>query len=86
MFSTILFTFFPFSYLGAAARFPSADKILEHSEEISDKALLSVSKCTSVVESDDKFKHLVGHMASIAAAAEWKNFVRQICKELVETR
>ncbi|XP_034232803.1 uncharacterized protein LOC117640413 [Thrips palmi] len=69
----------------AAKRFPDGKKILENCEEIADKALLEVSKCISVGESGQRFKHLVGHIAGVAGNQEWKLFCHGLCGELVDS-
>lgn len=71
--------------LAAAARFPDAAKIIENSVDIADKTLLSVARSPSVGDSGARFKHLIGHIASIAAGEEWKTFCNYFCKELVES-
>ncbi|KAK3927005.1 Zinc finger protein ZAT4 [Frankliniella fusca] len=69
----------------AAARVPNADQILENTEEFSDKAMLVVANSPSYGDSGAKFRQLVGHIASISASEEWKDFCHGFCSELVDS-
>ncbi|KAK3921461.1 Gastrula zinc finger protein XlCGF62.1 [Frankliniella fusca] len=69
----------------AAARFPDTIDILNNCDDIADKALLSVSKCVSIGESGQNFKHLVGYIASVAATQEWKNFCHDLCDDMLHS-
>lgn len=74
-----------FLFLDAAARVPDTKDILKNCDDIADKALLSVSKCVSVGEIGQNFKHLVGYIASVAANQEWKKFCHDLCDEMLQS-
>jgi hypothetical protein len=58
---------------------------LKNCDDIADQALLNVSKCVSVGETGQKFKHLLGYIASVADSEDWKKFCHDLCAEMLDS-